>query len=400
MDGWATSTAAKTDKKEGKAKEPKEAKVTKPKKQTPQEIEEEMRKLREAQARWREEQERKKEEMKKKRIEERQKEKERKVEERRLVKELMEEWSARREDLECEDLRALPVPTPVRCRVPNRLAGEVLAILEFIHSFAEILEVKDSYPGQGVTFQELEKALTETETADGAFFDILSFMLVTVFDLQLEEEEEAKADTDKTWDDVTWAGDLGKDEVIAAQIHRATEVAAFTRQSLGCTLREVHLDQFSITEVLRLHLEGSGGYRGWNLQNWRHNNRGGYKLQDDPGFQFCLDEPQVVATITSPITPSPFLTLPTPSSPLSPGGGQPEGEERVRVGGGGQGEGAHLHGQPDAHLRRGQGRARRAVRDHVGDTHGAQGLQGRGEQEDQGARDGGEKDRERGEGEA
>ena len=74
---------------------------------------------------------------------------------------------------------------------------------------------------------------------------------------------------DKTADDLTWAGDLGKDEVIVGQITRATEAAAFPRQHLGLSLREVHLDQWSITEVLRLHLEGSGGYRGWNLQNWR-----------------------------------------------------------------------------------------------------------------------------------
>merc|ERR1712018_136611 len=36
---------------------------------------------------------------------------------------------------------------------------------------------------------------------------------------------------------------------------------------------------------------------GWNLQNWRHNNRGGFKLQDDPGFQFCLDEPQIIGSL-------------------------------------------------------------------------------------------------------
>ena len=29
----------------------------------------------------------------------------------------------------------------------------------------------------------------------------------------------------------------------------------------------------------------------------RHNNRGGFRLQDDPGFQFCLDEPQIIESL-------------------------------------------------------------------------------------------------------
>ena len=30
---------------------------------------------------------------------------------------------------------------------------------------------------------------------------------------------------------------------------------------------------------------------------FRHNNRGGFRLQDDPGFQFCLDEPQIIESL-------------------------------------------------------------------------------------------------------
>ena len=116
-------------------------------------------------------------------------------------------------------------------------------------------------------------------------------------DFKEKFKEEAKADTDKTVSDLAWAGDLGKDEVVVEKIHLATEMAAFTRERLGLSLREVHLDQWSITEVLRLHLEGSGGYRGYNLQNWRHYNKGRFHLQDDPGFQFCIDQPQIIASL-------------------------------------------------------------------------------------------------------
>jgi len=305
LDGWATSNKGKAEKGEKKPiqeKKEKEKKVKpdpppKPKKQTPEELEAEMKKLREAQAKYREEMRIKAEEMKKKRIEEKLKEKERKTEEKRLVKEIMQEWNSRKEDLDIEDHKDLPKPTPVRCRIPNHLVGDFLAILEFLNSFSDILEVKDSYPGTGVTFAELESALVETEAPDGAFYDIMSFMLVTLFDLQLEEEEEARADTDKTATDEVHEGITGKNLEIANAIRAATNTHLYTKKNLGLTLREIHLDQWSITEILRLHMESSGAYRGNNLRNWRYQQRGGWVLQDDPGFQFCMENPQILASL-------------------------------------------------------------------------------------------------------
>merc|ERR1712130_956333 len=226
-----------------------------------------------------------------------QKEKERKAEEKRLVKEIMQEWNSRKEDLDIADHKELPNPTPVRCRIPNHLVGDFISILEFLHSFSDILEVKDSYPGTGVTFAELESALVETETVDGAFYDIVSFMLVSLFDLQLEEEEEAKAFTDSTATDELHEGLTGKDQSVASALKLATETQFYTKKNLGLTLREVHLDQWSVTEVLRLHLESSGAFRGNNLQNWRYNQRGGWKLTDDPGFQFCKEHPEILSQL-------------------------------------------------------------------------------------------------------
>merc|ERR1711874_728274 len=117
----------------------------------PEEAEAEMKKMREQQARFREEMRQRAEDAKRKRIEEKAREKERKKEEKRLIAELMNDWSKKRDDLECEDLKELPKPTPVHCKVPNQLFGDFLMVLEFLHSFYDILEVKDSYPS-GVSF--------------------------------------------------------------------------------------------------------------------------------------------------------------------------------------------------------------------------------------------------------
>ena len=49
-------------------------------------------------------------------MEEKARERERKREEKRLVTELMVEYKKKRDDLECDDLKELPKPTPVQCR--------------------------------------------------------------------------------------------------------------------------------------------------------------------------------------------------------------------------------------------------------------------------------------------
>lgn len=64
-----------------------------------------MKKLREAQERHREEVKARAEEARKKRLEDKAKERERKKEEKRIAIELIQSWSRRRDDLECEDLK-------------------------------------------------------------------------------------------------------------------------------------------------------------------------------------------------------------------------------------------------------------------------------------------------------
>jgi bromodomain adjacent to zinc finger domain protein 1A len=61
-------------------------------------------------------------------------------------------------------LQELPVPTKIDCAVPNELFGDFVMILEFLHSFGDILSFKNFFPS-GVTFEVVERALSVNELA-------------------------------------------------------------------------------------------------------------------------------------------------------------------------------------------------------------------------------------------
>ena len=50
--------------------------------------------------------------------------------------------------------------------------------------------------------------------------------------------------------------------------------------------------QYSISEILRLHLESAGAFRSEKLIMWLYQQRGGFRLADDPGVAFRMEEPQ------------------------------------------------------------------------------------------------------------
>ena len=150
----------------------------------------EMKRMKEQNERFKQEMKQRAEEARKKKIEEKAKEKERQKEQKKIVAELLAEWKRPRDDLECDDLKELPKTLPVHCRIPNKLFGDFLTLLEFFHSFSNILECEDTF-SEGITFELLEKALTDTDTPRGALFELLKFMLQALFDLQQVSKKHA-----------------------------------------------------------------------------------------------------------------------------------------------------------------------------------------------------------------
>ena len=107
-------------------------------------------------------------------------------------------------------LQALPRPTPVRSGVPGRLFGDVIMIVEYLRSFNALLELDEQFPTSislgeihllfhisdrklNLSFstlrtESLMDALSGTDVT-GLFGDLVSFLLTTIFQLEMEEEE-------------------------------------------------------------------------------------------------------------------------------------------------------------------------------------------------------------------
>ena len=86
---------------------------------------------------------------------------------------------------------------------------------------------------------------------------------------------------------------------IANQIRSATTMARWPMKHQGQTLSEIHMNEWSITEILRLHIASAGAHRHDKCNNWLYQQRGGYRLSDDPGLQFRMDDPQIVEALTT-----------------------------------------------------------------------------------------------------
>uniref|UniRef100_A0A3Q4HWS9 Bromodomain adjacent to zinc finger domain protein 1A-like n=1 Tax=Neolamprologus brichardi TaxID=32507 RepID=A0A3Q4HWS9_NEOBR len=163
-----------------------------------EEVQEARRREREDKERLREEQRRRFEEEKQRRREEKERrklekdrEREKLKEEKKKYAEQLKLWSKPREDMECEDLKELPRPIPVKTRLPAELFGDALMVLEFLQAFGEAFDLKDEFP-DGVSLV-LEEALVGSDP-EGPLCELLFFFLTAIFQALDEEQEEVATD--------------------------------------------------------------------------------------------------------------------------------------------------------------------------------------------------------------
>ncbi|GFY57665.1 bromodomain adjacent to zinc finger domain protein 1A [Trichonephila inaurata madagascariensis] len=183
-----------------------------------------------------------------------------KKEQKKIMTEYMNSWKKPRDDLECDDLKDLPPPVPVDCNIPQNCFGDAIMILEFLNTFEKQVQVKDIFP-QNVSFEQIEKALTETD---------IQAKSIIAKRVKLHDLDGLNIDT---------AMDL------------AAVVSKWSQTYQGTILRNIPLDSFSISEILRLHILSSGHKR---RVNWQ----GVVTASEDPGLYFKLEEPELIKKLS------------------------------------------------------------------------------------------------------
>ncbi|CAM4576703.1 unnamed protein product [Lepidochelys olivacea] len=267
----------------------------------------------EAKKKEREDKEKKREELKKIVEEERMKKKEEKErlkiekekereklrEEKRKYLEYLKQWSKPREDMECDDLKELPVPTPVKTRLPPEIFGDALMVLEFLHAFGELFDLQDEFP-EGVSLEVLEEALAGNDS-EGPLCELLFFFLTAIFQAMAEEEEEVAKDqiADAETKDLTEALDEDADPTKSALFAVATLAAAWPQLHQGCNLKNLDLDSCTLSEILRLHILASGADVTSANAKYRYQKRGGFDATDDACMELRLSNPGLLKKLSS-----------------------------------------------------------------------------------------------------
>ncbi|XP_078089879.1 bromodomain adjacent to zinc finger domain protein 1A [Mustelus asterias] len=266
----------------------------------------------EAKKREKEDKEKKKEELKKileeekiKRKEEKErlklekeKEREKLREEKKKYAEYLKEWNKPREDMECEDLKELPIPMPVKTRLPSELFGDALMVLEFLHAFGDLFDLQDEFP-DGMTLESLEEALVGNDT-EGPLCELLFFFLTAIFQAHAEEEEVAKEQLKEAdAKDLTDALDEDLDSTKSAVSAVAAFAAAWPQLYQGCTLRDLDLDSCTLSEILRLHILAAGADVTPANAKYRYQQQGGFDATDNACVEFRLSNPALLKKLTN-----------------------------------------------------------------------------------------------------
>ncbi|XP_037707323.1 bromodomain adjacent to zinc finger domain protein 1A [Drosophila subpulchrella] len=187
------------------------------------------------------------------------------------------------DDLERNDQKVLPRYKKIVTLLPERLLGDAFMMREFMHTYTGLLSGIEVFR-QNLSFYEMTRALSAREVA-GPLSDILLVLLGTVFDLQKEEEEECA---------VTYHERAAQTHEPYWSMVKAAKSHQYAKRHFSFKVNELPLDALTLSEVLRLHLLGSGAIINEKAERWRVMYRNGYSSKEDPGLELRLQQPHIL----------------------------------------------------------------------------------------------------------
>lgn len=184
--------------------------------------------------------------------------KNREKESRRKFEEDLRLWMEKRDDLLCDDLAPLPLPTPFQCDIENHLIGDCLLIIDFINSFSEFIVFEDECLAS-ISFDFFGELLSD-QHVNGFYGQLLISLLNTIFlcnkddqqggwkfndqDLQIQHHLDPDFDLQIVDDEE----DSNNFNTIYSNHYMTTY---FNSQRL---LSQFNLTPFTLTEILRIYI--------------------------------------------------------------------------------------------------------------------------------------------------
>ncbi|KAG5672185.1 hypothetical protein PVAND_002335 [Polypedilum vanderplanki] len=194
-----------------------------------------------------------------------------------------------KDDLDLIDQRVIPKANKLSSVIGEKHFGNFMKVLEFLHSFPEVLSIQDKFP-YGITIETLERALILKEV-NGPLSDILQVLLSTIFSLQIEEENDYELE-------YRINGDSSLKHSKSLLMQNASRVHLWIEKHYHMKMNLLVMDSTTLSELIRLHLMGSGAHLSEKSSKQRFQARGGYRSFDDPGLDFISKYPHIIKFLT------------------------------------------------------------------------------------------------------
>lgn len=180
-------------------------------------------------------------------------ERNREKESRRKFEEDVRLWMEKRDDLLCDDLAPLPIPTPFKCDIDDDLIGDCLLILDFINTFHEYIAFENENLSF-ISFDFFLKLLSDSNV-NGYYGQLLISLLNTILMSYRDEREidnENNLMISENHDDLDLFNNEEDDNSSNLNIFSNYYIASYFGNHES--LMKFNLDPFSLTEIVRLYI--------------------------------------------------------------------------------------------------------------------------------------------------